>query len=71
MEERKESNKKELLSFGNYSNDTFMDRYLLEYIVKIKNIGVKYNDPYFPELFLRDCVKKMKIYMKNRGPLDW
>ncbi|HEY9083708.1 MAG: hypothetical protein COA31_005460 [Flavobacteriales bacterium] len=69
MEERKESNKKELLSFKNNSNDYYMDEYLLDFLVDVKNLGVTYQDPYFPKIFIEDCLEKMKKYMNERGTL--
>lgn len=63
--------KKELLSFGCYTSDTFMDDYLLDFLVEIKNLGVKYNDPFTPHLQLKNCIQKMENYMESRGPLDW
>lgn len=58
-----------LPSFGNYSNDIFMDSYLWHFISKVKALGIKYRDPYFPQLHMDDCLKRMKQSLEERGPL--
>lgn len=59
----------ELPQFGHYSDDIFLDGYLWNFICKVKELGIKYNDPYFPQLHMKEFLSWLEQHFENRGPL--
>lgn len=59
----------ELPQFGHYSDDIFLDGYLWRFICEVKELAISNRDPYFPQMFMDECLIRMKERFEERGPL--